>query len=289
MINYKCNVDECDVKDKKSLVEYRKCISRWHNWMFEPCVGIWDQANAMIFHESVFRLFTKVRRNQSNKNEVNWLFAHSYEYCFYYNQLALIRRLACNGRKDVISLKRVIGDIKKNQHLLTRENYVSHNGMAFNNFTDMQSSKSHNQFDRMSNISGIRKRDDLIPMQFLNKISGLMGHCSSVEEIINQHIAHTSELHFDKKTDKPVAFIMSLDKLSKCCKEICQTTSFICSNILNIRKSLIPKYLGVPSEGLDKPFASVESLPELDRLWRNHENKLNKWCEDETINSKLGI
>lgn len=107
------------------------------------------------------------------------LIAHLMSSGYFSSQVLATRRLL-DGRPDVISLRRLIDDIRKNRNLITREIYVSFDGTAYapelpeltspglqaadSPFSEWNRSRvRHERFDKLSKVSlEKRARDNKI-------------------------------------------------------------------------------------------------------------------------------
>lgn len=290
-MDFKCDLDQCDVKDKEGLKEYRKCLSRWNKWLFEPNVGIWDQVHNMMIHDSFFRIINELRGKQNEQIGFNWMFLHVFDYCFISSQLSTIRRLACDGSTDSISIRRLMCDMDQNICYFTRENFVSYDGLPFDDPYHDVASRRHEQFDKLiGSQKDKRKRDDCLPEGFFSKTIRNIGVKFSIQlgKMTNKHIAHTADITQHKETRSANHILVSLEELSNCHKEICQITNFITYTLLNMEVDLIPSSVRSPFENFEKPWASPHDLPELNKLWKDREEEIHEWGSDTSkAHSKL--
>lgn len=283
-----CPIEECDVKDKESLNQFRDCLLRWNRWLFDaPHNALINQILRMLQHDATFRMINSARELSINSpNEkvgFNWLFLQSYDYGYASSQLSTIRKLACDKRTDVISLNRLIKDIRENYHLFTRENYVCYNGAPFDPkegqiylFSELR----HKCYDMLCNdgSSKIMNRKQNFPVEILEKLTNKLSSCNNLARVVHKFIAHAGELDTQENDG---LYKVTLDKIFQCHKEICQVFSFISGHLLNIRSSgLMPEFLGSPSINMDKSFCITEDLDKLDKFWENYKKGVGSWNQE---------
>ncbi|MGA7925661.1 MAG: hypothetical protein WCA20_06660 [Candidatus Sulfotelmatobacter sp.] len=133
---YKTTIDQCDVVDREALVLYRVKRYEWLSW-YELRKGdpntIQQQLFSMMFLDLAYRTLAFARQKTDEDSVVSaqsGLLAHFLDQGYVATQVLAIRRLL-DGRKDVFSLRRLLDDITKHQHLITREIYVCNDGLLF--------------------------------------------------------------------------------------------------------------------------------------------------------------
>ena len=135
-------------------------------------------------------------------------------------QVLAVRRLVDN-RADVISLRRLLKDIRRNCNLFTRENYICHDGLPFDYGAVMQkdmgakagngvcwgatsgpeawgtSSMAHEQFDKLAGIEPkSRTREDTLPIALLDTIEGWLDQSGAdgLADWSHAYLAHAGNL-----------------------------------------------------------------------------------------------
>ncbi|HXF94051.1 MAG TPA: hypothetical protein VNK46_14955 [Nitrospiraceae bacterium] len=88
----------------------------WSEWLDRH---IWPQIQTMMFHDSFFKLFSYARElTREFSGPIGWLM----EVGYVTTQAAAIRRL-CDPRKDVISLRRLLEELKLLVRLQSKSNF----------------------------------------------------------------------------------------------------------------------------------------------------------------------
>lgn len=133
-------IEECDVDDKDALAKYRAKRTDWlHMLVGDKQHSISTQISEMLWNDAVFRTVNEARRlariGDYKSSARNFSIAHFMDQGWVAWQALAIRKLmepaARQPEKQVISLRRVIDEITANRALITRENYVCHDGLPF--------------------------------------------------------------------------------------------------------------------------------------------------------------
>jgi hypothetical protein len=116
----------CDLKAK---------IREWEEWLCGDDINsIESQIHNMIWDSAVFQSINECRRyahkNEKGEIELNGVVHKFIDRCFFETQAIAIRRFL-DRRRDVISLYRLIDDIEKHSHLLTRGNILAVHGYPY--------------------------------------------------------------------------------------------------------------------------------------------------------------
>src|SRR5271169_23539 len=112
-----------EVVDQQRLADYLAKRAKWLSW-YETGAGesnsLQDQWFAMLLSEMSFRVVREeVAKDPASMLNIP-LVAHLLSSGYFSSQVLATRRLL-DSRPDVISLRRLIDDIRKNRNLITRE------------------------------------------------------------------------------------------------------------------------------------------------------------------------
>jgi len=190
-------VEACEVTQPGQLAKYRKKRAEWLGWYQfqkdEPN-NIEGQIIRMIFLDMSYRILAKPRGETPPDLKIasrNGLLASMLDLGYAATQVLAIRRLLDRGT-HVVSLQRLLTNIRSNRKLITRENYVAHDGKPYdpNGWRSLPdspmiqmwgskapglhgyviSNERHKLFDRLSGISGAsRSRTDLISKKIFDR------------------------------------------------------------------------------------------------------------------------
>lgn len=166
----------------------------------------------MLLSEMSFR----VVREEVTKDPASMLniplVAHLLSSGYFSSQVLATRRLL-DDRPDVVSLRRLIDDIRKNRNLITREIYISFDGTAYepelpeltvpglqpadSPFSEWNRSRvRHERFDELSKVSPEnRARDNKIDDSAFSKIDSWIdaSGASKLVTLSHKYLAHAAE------------------------------------------------------------------------------------------------
>jgi hypothetical protein len=132
--DYAYPIAQCDVTTEKraALESYRDKRRKWLSWIdTDEHHAIWRVLSSMVWTDVSFRALTHFAVNDENNGHNNLLLAGALLNGHVATQVLAIRRLMDDGNRDIISLRRLVKDLKRNFGLFTRENYVCFDGLPF--------------------------------------------------------------------------------------------------------------------------------------------------------------
>jgi hypothetical protein len=250
---YKYPVHECDVpKERRQPLEsYRAKRSQWISWLdHDEHHAIWTALSAMVWSDVSFRTLAQVAIDDTSSALTNSLLAEQLINGHVATQVLAIRRLVDN-RRDVISLRRLIKDVRSNYALFTRENYVCHDGLPYEyeavRRKQMQtllrdgpmwmlttgpeaastSSIAHEQFDRLAGISADnRRRDDRLPAALLDTVESWLDGSGTDElaEWSHAYLAHAGSV---ENRERIAAALVTNNKITNAIKTLARVTEAI--------------------------------------------------------------
>ena len=195
---YEYGVDQCSVTDKALLTEFREKRSEWMDWLERDVHhNIFGQIHSMMWNDAAYRSLNEARRFASANNptaSMNGMFGELIDRGYVSTQVLDICKITDRSNSDpkkaVISLPRLLDNIRDHRHLLTRENFVSYDGLPYDYAAAHQthidsltpeelgkvrwvstegpdawgtSERMHNAFDKLSGIAADKgTRTDLI-------------------------------------------------------------------------------------------------------------------------------
>lgn len=220
MSNYEYTIADCDVFDKTALERYRRKRTAWLNWLDDDeHHAIWQVLTAMVWNEVAFNTLATIADADSDSALNNALIAEAVLDGHVAKQVLAIRRLT-DTTKNVLSLSKLLQDIRSHRELLTRENYVAFDGLPYDyslveaehfrtrgsgiTWLDTTGSgafesarRAHEQFDRLSGASpDRRKRDDRIPAVRIDTIERWITEsgAKAIADWSHSYLAHAGSL-----------------------------------------------------------------------------------------------
>lgn len=330
-------MDACDVEDKPALAKYREKRKEWlYMLVGDKQHSISTQISEMLWNDAVFRTVNEARRLAREggyaSSARNWSIALFMDQGWVSTQALAIRKVmeqaANKPERQVISLRRILNEISENRTLITRENYVCHDGLPFDpepgkaaleEYTVARGGKPrlaalptsgptaemcHEEFDKLSGVSADRRtRGDLILPAVFEKIetdlteSGWRG----VSDIANKFIAHAAdEYSRGKLAETEVGF--TIEKIEACHRAICRTFARIYGPILwQGAHGLFPIPQFNYFESLEAVWLSSKDVAALKTFWSRRTEEVRGWSDlapsepdilDEIVtdqNARLGL
>lgn len=296
----------CDLKTK---------FKEWEEWLVGDDINsIRNQISSMIWDSAVFQSIIECRRyatkNEKDEIELNGVVHRFIDKCFFETQALAIRRLldknVSNGKRSVISLYRLVDDIEKHSHLLTRRSILAaHNypydyvqekarlsDKAFKNRSPdtkcvvmgqdyakcCLAEGIHQSIDALAGIEcSDRSPNDLIRPQIFKWLKQWLSDCKEIATFVNKFLAHSATPE-SKNYLSPRELDVTLEQILNAHKIICQTTIFI-SGRMGIRSGF-PDVLAITQDQFvhfDKAWASEETIEKLYDFWRTYDMQTRNW------------
>jgi hypothetical protein len=195
---YAYTLAQCDIplERRSALESYRAKRRLWLSWISsDEHHAIWTVLCDMVWTDASFKALTSFATGDESNGLNNSLLAEALFHGHVATQVLAIRRLMDDGNSDIISLRRLVKDLKRSWALFTRENYVCFDGLPYDyeavQRKDMQerggkgffwgetsgpgayatSQMAHEQFDKLAGIDPARRsREDNLPASLLTTI-----------------------------------------------------------------------------------------------------------------------
>ncbi len=300
-------VEECDVLDKDSLKLYRAKIGEWWRWLkTDKHHALWPQIYSMLLEDMTFRTLAAAADADKESALHSPILARGLLQGFAATQGLGIRRLV-DLRKDVISLRRLLIDIKKNLHLVTRENYVSGDGLPFDPGKTMQdyltrpesrdfwapntgkmaflpSMQRHGVFDELSGVaSAPGSRTDRIPKRVIDTLDAWLT-VEEIDEVVdwsNARIAHAADEAKRHGEDLAALTPPTMGKLWTAQRRIVRTAEAITAHILQgpIHGNLIPVFQYSQFYKLDMAFRDQKAIKVAQQRWHELAKERDGWTD----------
>jgi len=320
MPKFKYNIEDCDVEDKEALTQYREKRLKWlFQFDDDEYHAIWPHIWELLWRDHIFRVVNEARRIASETNDpavgINGAVSRMLDVGFVTTQTTTIRRLVTgdsSGKPEraVISLCSILDDVEAARGLITRENYVCHDGLPY----DVKAVRdewllrdkpqvgtianegpkawptaesAHKRFDELSGVSADeRSRGDMIRPEIFHDLRGLLDECESVREYVNKFIGHAADPYSRSQITEDDQKI-TLDKLEEYYKKIYQAAHFIYGSVF--WQSDVTGGLPAPQydhlENLDKPWVKSDDLDRLRSLYDEHSDRIDQWPRELVLPS----
>jgi hypothetical protein len=296
-MDYQFSIGQCDVPQERrsALDAYPTNRGQWLAWLnTDEHHAVWTAISAMVWTDVSFRTLAQLATDNEKSSLSNTLIAEQIIYGHVARQVLAIRRLVDRTR-GVISLRRLISDLRSNFRLFTRENYVCHDGLPYDYEAVMlkefaerlgqgpfwaattgpqahsTSRMAHEQFDRLAGIdSAKRTREDRLPIALLDTIESWLD-ASGSDELADWSHAFLAHAGTPQSREKIAAALVTVDKISDATRMLARVTEAISAYLLfagGRLNSLMPTAQFDVLENLDKPAMPVGRKSESYTLWQ---------------------
>jgi len=309
--NYRYAPENCDVRCVKSLNDFRAKRDEWLHWLHEDeHHAIANQISAMLWSDAVFRLVNESRKQAADAGgefaTQSGIIARALDKGYVAEQVIAFRRLiesaAKDPKKQVISLKRLLDDIKENSEMLTREMFVCYDGLPFENskgayylpppdengvsfgYIETTGPKAfgiselhHECFDKlMRPAAAVRARDDTIGDAFFEELYDMLKEAPFGEfrTYANKVLLHAADELSRGKSPIPG---VNLEKIWVCHKAILRVANQLSKVIRGSDTGGVPTPQFDVLEHWEAPFAPQAAFTDLMDKWQTENGQRDEW------------
>jgi hypothetical protein len=308
--DYAYTVTQCDVPPERraALESYRDKRRLWLSWIDkDEHHAIWQVLSSMVWTDASFKLLSHFAEADETSALSNTLLAQALIDGHVATQVLAIRRLVDDRNADVISIRRLVKDIRRNFALFTRENFVCFDGLPYD-YDAVQrkemmqrvgmgpfwgqtsgpgahgtSRMAHEQFDRLAGIRPEdRRREDRLPLSLLTTIEGWLDGCGAdgLAQWSHAYLAHAGGPESRKRiTD----LMVTANKITDAIRALTRVTEAISAWLLfagGRSSSLMPVAQFNPLEKLDRPIMKAGQDRAAHRLWDELGEERDRYLDD---------
>ena len=300
-----CAIEQCDVHDIEKLRVFRDRRAQWIAWLDDRDPhSIWKQIGTMHWDAVLFRTINDLRRAANERPTAaigfNQPVIRLFDAGFVATQALAIRRLTDPPGRDpdkgVVSVRRLLQDIRDNLSCITREGYVCHDGIpyerapadvpAHGGWVSEASAAPrlrHEAFYVFAKTTspGTRSRSDVLPVDWLDQLSSRLSVCDDVRIYVDKFIAHAADRSSREDLDDRQTGI-TLDQLKKCHRAIYRVAAFIYGPLLQEGSyGAMPVSQYDQLENLDKSWVGPETKDFAHDCWQRHERAVEEWTSED--------
>jgi len=306
--DYQYAIGNCDVPpERRSALEtYRAKRRQWLEWLdTDEHHAIWTNVSALVWNDVSFRTLAQLAVDNPESCLGNTLVAEKLINGHVATQILAIRRLVDN-RRDVISLRRLIKDVRRKFELFTRENYVCFDGLPYDYEAVMRkdmearagqgpfwgatkgpdawatSSMVHAHFDKLSGVNAAnRSREDRLPVALVDTFEAWLdnSHADELADWSHAFLAHAGSV--ESREDLKQA-IVNNNKITEAIRVVARVTEAISAEILYASgrlNSLMPTAQFNQLENLDKPVMRADQETQAREMWGGLSAECDRFVE----------
>ena len=255
--DYSYSIDQCDVNDKRALQSYRDKRRLWLSWInADEHHAIWQVLSSMTWTDVSFKTLTQFAIDDENSGLHNTLLTEALLNGHVATQVLAVRRLMDDGNSDIISLRRLVKDVKRNFSLITRENYVCFDGLPYD-YEAVQhremlehlgkgpfwgersgprghgvSRMAHEQFDSLAGIDPAkRSRADRLPVSLMTTIEKWLAD-SDADDLAKWSHAYLAHAGGPQSRAKIAALQVTANKITDAIRALARVTEAVSAYLL---------------------------------------------------------
>lgn len=307
--SYDYALSACDVplERRPDLESYRAKREAWVAWLDgDPDNAIWATLSQMVWTDVAFRSLSELALKEEANCLNNSLVAEKLINGHVATQVLAIRRLMDRTR-GVISLRRLLTDIRSNYSVITRENYVCYDGLTYD-YNEVQlaeiqarsgvvgvfwgetkgpkawspSQMAHEQFDRLTGIEpSNRRREDRLPIILLDRIEEWLTS-SDAESLANWSHAYLAHAGSQMSREQIANVKITNDRITETIKTLTRVTEAVSAYLLydgGRLHGLMPTPQYDQFERLDRPAMSGDDVHRVHEIWRSLSDERDVYAE----------
>jgi hypothetical protein len=307
--DYAYPIDQCDVPQERraALQSFRDKRRLWLSWIdTDEHHAIWQVLSSMVWTDVSFKMLTHFATTDERNALSNTLLGQALIDGHVATQVLAIRRLMDDRNSDIISLRRLVKDLKRNFALFTRENYVCFDGLPYDydavqrkemmeragqGFFWGQTSGSgawgtsrmaHEQFDRLAGIDPSKRcREDRLPDSLLTTIARWLDD-SGADELAKWSHAYLAHAGGSESRKRIADLMVTANKIAGAIRALARVTEAISAWLLfagGRSSSLMPVAQFNPFEKLDRPIMQAGAEADAYRLWHQLSDERDGYLE----------
>ena len=286
------------------MCELKQKFREWEEWLFGDDIhSISHQIHTMIWDSAVFQSINEARKyapkDDKGEPQLNGTIQGFINECFFQTQLLAIRRLldkeTSKGPRSVVSLYRLVDDVEKHCHLLTREGILEAHNYPYNYEKDDDVIKSvfsrhmHEFIDALACANPTERRpEDCVRKEVFAWLKQRLDSFGSIYGYVNKFVAHSATPE-SRATIKAGEISITLGAILDAHKIISQTAGFVGLRILYRNCG---GFLAIPQfdqfEHFEKPWATKETVEKLNAFWKGYDEETRKWSDWDWVSEFKG-
>jgi hypothetical protein len=309
---YTYTLAQCDVPiERHSMLQsYRDKRRLWLSWIStDEHHAIWTVLSSMVWTDVAVKTLTNFAVGDDGNALNNPLMIEALLHGHVATQVLAIRRLVDDGNSDIISLRRLVKDMRRNFALFTRENYVCFDGLPYDYEAvrhtrfmenagnwgkggiwvptsgpqgDCISESAHRQFDQLAGIDPAkRSREDRLSVSLLTTIEKWLDD-SGADDLAKWSHVYLAHAGGPEARKRIADLTVTANKITDAIKVLAPATEAISAWLLfagGRTNALMPVAQFNQFEKLDKPIMQVGGEATADTIWQQLSDEWNHYLD----------
>jgi hypothetical protein len=258
-----------------TLEAYERCLEKWRRWLRDdPHQALWPQIYSMLLADMTFRSIAAAAEADPESALHSPILVRAITTGYASDQALSVRRLI-DMTGGVISLRKLVGELRNNLNLMTRENFVCAGGLSYDD-----NWMGHFRFDRLAGIDqAARRRNDRMPRRIINKLDSWLDteEINTVKDWSNARVAHAVDLTAQRVD--PAKLTPTGETVAMAQRQIVRAAEAISAYLLGgpVHGALIPVFQYSQFYRFEMMLRNPEAMKKAHARWREMAEERDQW------------
>lgn len=302
--------EACRIEHRENFDRFAARLEKWRSWMTQDDHhAISKQVYEMMWSDAQFRLINETWHTPNEEHSAfNGMLGEALVRGFFATQIIAIRGLI-DKSNNVISLPRILTDMRDNAALFSREAYVCAGGYPYDyalaKVADQKASaarysgigatwrraepreqyqvseRAHKRFDILADVlSDARNRSDSVPASVFQGLIDRLEVCGARQIVKAAHkfYLHPADAN-SRRSVRPQEMEIVLEKLDHIHRTIVHISEFIYTWLLGegTLGNVVPTANFDVLNKMHLPFIGLDRVDELNEWWDKHCIERDNW------------
>jgi hypothetical protein len=149
------NKSHLSADNGSTLQAYERCLEKWRRWLRnDPHQALWPRIYSMLLADMTFRAIAAAADADPESALHSPILVRAITTGYASDQALSVRRLT-DMTGGTMSLRKLVGELRNNLALMTRDNFVCAGGLSYD-----ENLMGHYRFDRLAGVDEAARRRD---------------------------------------------------------------------------------------------------------------------------------
>ena len=258
-----------------TLQAYERCLEKWRRWLRnDPHQALWPQIYSMLLADMTFRAIAAAADADPESALHSPILVRAITTGYASDQALSVRRLT-DMTGGTMSLRKLVGELRNNLGLMTRDNFVCAGGLSYD-----ENLMGHYRFDRLAGVDeAARRRDDRIPRRLINKLDSWLEteEINKVKDWSNARIAHAVDL--TARQVDPAMLTPTAETVAAAQRQIVRAAEAISAYLLGgpVHGAIIPVFQYSQFYRFEMMLHNPEAMKKAHERWGKMAEERDQW------------